>query len=88
MMTVKTGCRVGNLLVNHIIYGDDLVLFSPSGAGLEQLLHMLCYVVEHDIRCNACKRTVMICKPKRANTKDFQSLNHQIIQGQVCWISY
>lgn len=79
MMTVKTGCRVGNLLVNHIIYGDDLVLFSPSSAGLEQLLHMLCYVVEHDIRCNACKSTVMICKPKRAKTKDFQSLNHQII---------
>ncbi len=36
----KTGCMIGNTLVNHIMYADDLVVFSPSSAGLQQLLNL------------------------------------------------
>ncbi len=39
----KTGCMIRNTLVNHIIYADDLVLFSPSSAGLQQLLTLCSY---------------------------------------------
>ena len=32
------GCFVGTMLVNHLMYADDLVLLSPSAAGLSILL--------------------------------------------------
>ena len=35
---VRVGCFVGTMLVNHLIYADDLVLLSPSAAGLSILL--------------------------------------------------
>ena len=31
---VHVGCFVGTMLVNHLMYADDLVLLSPSAAGL------------------------------------------------------
>ena len=34
----KTGCMVGESLINHLIYADDLVIMSPYSAGLQQLL--------------------------------------------------
>lgn len=46
----KTGCMIGNILVNHIMYADDLVVFNPSSAGLQQLLNMCSeYGLEDDI---------------------------------------
>ncbi len=59
----KTGCMIGNTLVNHIMYADDLVVFSPSSAGLQQLL-TLCsdYGLEHDILYNPDKSVVMSCR--------------------------
>ena len=35
---VHVGCFVGTMLVNHLLYADDLVLLSPSAAGLSILL--------------------------------------------------
>ena len=35
---VPAGCYIGNTLVNHIIYADDICCFSPSIAGLQDLL--------------------------------------------------
>lgn len=47
------------------MYADDLVVFSPSTAGLQQLLNICSvYGVEHDIKYNAAKSTVMICRTK------------------------
>ena len=34
------GCKVKNLLINHLFYADDLVLFSPSSSGLQTLLNI------------------------------------------------
>lgn len=31
----NTVCMIGNILVNYIMYADDLVVFSPSSAGLQ-----------------------------------------------------
>ena len=43
------------------MYADDLVLISPSSAGLSQLLHE-CekFGTRHDLKYNAKKRAVMI----------------------------
>ena len=35
---VHVACFVGTMLVNHLMYADDLVLLSPSAAGLSMLL--------------------------------------------------
>jgi len=29
----KTGCMIGGMQVNHIMYADDIVIFSLSSAG-------------------------------------------------------
>ena len=34
----KTGCVVGDSIMNHLIYADDIVLFCPSLAGLQFLV--------------------------------------------------
>ena len=35
---VPAGCYIGNTLVNHIIYADNIWCFSPSVAGLQDSL--------------------------------------------------
>ena len=34
----KTGCLSGEIMINHLMYADDLVLLSPSATGLRELL--------------------------------------------------
>ncbi len=68
----KTGCMIGNTLANPIIYADYLVVFSPSSAGLQQLL-TLCsdYGHEHYILSNPDKSVVMICRTKEDKSIHF-----------------
>ena len=33
----KTGCMVGNVLVNHLMNADDLAIFSPSSRSIKGL---------------------------------------------------
>ena len=57
------GCVVGALIVNHLLYADDLVLISPSSRGLHTLLgECEKYGVEHDITFNANKSAVICFK--------------------------
>lgn len=50
----NTGCMIGGMLVNHLMYADDLVTFSPSSDGLQQLLNVCTdYGVEYDIKYNS-----------------------------------
>ena len=57
----KVGCNLNGLLINHIRCADDLVLISPSSAGLSQLLNE-CekFGTRHDVKYNAKKSAVMI----------------------------
>ena len=34
---IKSGCVVGNALVNHLFFADDICLLSPSFSGLQDL---------------------------------------------------
>ena len=62
---MKIGCVVGAMLVNHLLYADDIVLISPSSRGLYKLLEE-CekYGIETDIVFNASKSAVMCYKSK------------------------
>ena len=57
----NVGCNLNGLLINHIMYADDLVLISPSSAGLSQILRE-CekFGTRHDVKYNAKKSAVMI----------------------------
>ena len=34
------GCSTGDVVVNHMLYADDIALFFPSAKGLQKLLAM------------------------------------------------
>ncbi len=36
--SLKIGCVVTNMIINHLMYADDIVLISPSSAGLSTLI--------------------------------------------------
>lgn len=62
----KTGCMIGNALINHFMYADDLAIVSPSSAGFQQLLSICFdYGLKYDVQYNAKKSVVMICRTKR-----------------------
>ena len=54
------GCSIGGVMVNHIMYADDLVIISPSAKGLQRLLD-ICddYGQSHDILFNDGKNVCM-----------------------------
>ena len=46
----KTGCLSGEIMINHLMYADDLVLLSPSATGLRELLHAIRDRLEAGVR--------------------------------------
>ena len=55
-------------MVNHLIYADDLLLFTPTGKGLQTLLDC-CYIYgcEYDVQFNASKSQIMYFVSRNAN---------------------
>ena len=77
----RTGCCVGNSLINHLMYADDLVIFSPSSIGLRALI-MVCeeYAVSHEMLFNHKKRVILICRSKyMKNVYPVFTLNGKIV---------
>ena len=60
---LSIGCVLGNFIVNHLLYADDLVLVSPSSAGLNKSL-VVCkkFGIDNDILFNADKSAIMFFK--------------------------
>ena len=38
--SARVGCAVGNMVVNHLMFADDICVFSPSISGLQCLLNI------------------------------------------------
>ena len=67
-----TGGRAGDLIINHIMYADDLVILSPCTAGLQQLLKICSqYGDECDIKYNAIKSKIMIIRSREDKQSPF-----------------
>ena len=55
---MRSGCYVGNMCLNHIIFADDICCFSPSLNGLQDLLDTCCdFAAKNNIVFNARKST-------------------------------
>ena len=62
----RTGCMIGSTLINHIMYADDLAILSPSSAGFQHLLNVCSsYGIEFDVKYNAKKSVVLICRTEK-----------------------
>ena len=60
LCNTQTGCNVGGVMINHLMYGDDLVIISPSVKGLQRLLDICdVYGQNHDIWFNHDKTVCM-----------------------------
>jgi len=38
--SARVGCTMGNMVVNHLMFADDVCVFSPSISGLQCLLNI------------------------------------------------
>ncbi len=75
----KTGCFIGELLINHVMYVDDLVIFCPYSAGLQQMSKICSeYGVEFDVKFNSKKSHIMIIK-KLKMTESFIFLSFSLV---------
>ena len=54
------------MIVNHLIFADDAVVFAPSAKGLQQLLDICSKsAVSHHVVFNVVKSQCLIVKSKR-----------------------
>ena len=64
--SARVGFTVGNMVVNHLMFADDICVFSPSINGLQCLLN-ICgdYAAEHEITFNYKKTIDALFCPKK-----------------------
>ena len=70
---LNIGCISKDMIINHLMYADDLVLISPSTAGLQQLID-ICqrFGVAHDIIFNPTRvNSLMMCSQICASFRPF-----------------
>ena len=61
VILIPIGCVVGDKVMNHVCYADDLILISPSSSGMRRLLKTCsAYGISHDIIFNASKSVSMM----------------------------
>ena len=90
-----TGCIVGEKTINHVMYADDLVVFSPCESGLTDLLR-ICenFGISHDILYNSKKSAILLFKNQALNClKDKRylfTLNNDVIPivGKVKYLGH
>ena len=72
-----------NTTMNHLIYADDLIVFTPHGAGLQQLLRICSSCCVQYITFNPAKRLIMNVK----STKFPSFCSSEVQGGEQSWIS-
>ena len=59
------GCRLGNMIINHLLFADDAIVFAPSAKGLQQLLEICSdFAVSHNVVFNVNKSQCLVIMSK------------------------
>jgi len=57
----RIGCNIAGVMVNVLVYADDIVLLAPSWVALQFLIDILDYNIEHiGIVCNISKTVLVL----------------------------
>ena len=79
---LQTGCSVTNIIINHLMYADDIVLLSPSTGGLITLIEACQqFGLDNDIKFNSLKSAILPFLPedkKKFRTPTIQMNNEPI----------
>ena len=60
LRALPVGCYCGDMVLNHLMYADDIVLLAPSGKGMQSIINATYdYGHAHDIVFNTLKSSVM-----------------------------
>jgi len=60
---IKAGCYIGEVLLNHLLFVDDICVFLPSVRGLQSILDVCqAYAESHGIVFNCSKTVCMTFK--------------------------
>jgi len=73
--SANIGCRLSNMIINHLLFADDAVVFAPSVKGLQLLLDICSkFAVFHQVVFNVVKSQCLIVKSKNVvlNCPSFQ----------------
>ncbi|XP_072936701.1 uncharacterized protein [Epargyreus clarus] len=66
LSSTHVGCHIDDVCVNNISYADDMVLLSPSIAGLRKLLSICeAYAEIHGLKYNSKKSEILVFKAPR-----------------------
>jgi len=91
---IKSGCYIGEVLLNHLMFADDSCVFCPSVCGLQSILDVCqAYAESHEIIFNCSKTVCMMFKAKSAKStitplltlggQNVKSVNHYKYLGIV-----
>lgn len=71
LKTCKTGCKVGDRPVSHLMYDDNLVFLSPYSAGVLQSLRIYySYGVRCEIKYNSNQGVIIILRVRYVYSSD------------------
>ena len=67
------GCCSGDMVINHLMYADDIVLVAPSAKGMQRLIDVAYnYGCQYDIIFNSSKSQMMVFDTRKiGHTVDF-----------------
>ena len=61
LCNTQNGCNVGGVMINHLMYADDLVIISLSVKGLQRIIDVPCMVRTMTSNLTMTKQSVCIC---------------------------
>ena len=68
LTTLKNGCNLNNIFINHFMYADDTVLLAPSAVSLQKLINACSqFAADNDMIFNYKKTVCMYIKSKKSN---------------------
>ncbi len=74
-------CTIGNIRLNHLLYADDLVLFSETKQGLQNSLNKLNeYCIKWKLKINYNKSKVVVFRPSGRLTGDSFNISGTILE--------